>query len=150
MAGGAAGACATHTNTATIDQPVGVDPTASVSVQACTPAVVPPVVVVPPEVLPEQAFGKAVGSVKASCQGTVRTKLSNRSGETVTYKLRVGKKVHKITVKSLSQKKYTTTGQALAKVTLKLGGKTLDQVRIPSLCQAPEVLPDTGLRATSS
>jgi hypothetical protein len=150
VAGGAAGACATHTNIATIDQPVGVDPTASASVQACTPAVVPPVVVVPVvEVLPEQAFGKAVGSVKASCQGTVRTKLSNRSGETVTYKLRVGKKVHKIVVKSLSQKKFTTTGKALAKVTLKLGARTLDKVQIPNRCAPPEVLPDTGLRATS-
>ena len=154
VAGGAAGACATHTNIATIDQPVGTDPSASATVQACTPAlppvVVPPVVVPPtevPEVLPEQAFGKAVGSVKASCQGTVKAKLANRSGETVTYKLRVGSKVHKITVKSQSQKKFVTKGQALAKVTLKVGSAKLDQLRIPSLCQAPEVLPDTGLRA---
>jgi len=162
VAGGAAGACATHTNIATIDQPVGTDPSASATVQACTPVVppvvvppvvVPPVVVPPtevPEVLPEQAFGKAVGSIKASCQGTVRAKLANRSGASVVYKLRVGSKVHRITVKSQSQKKFVTTGRALATVTLKVGSTRLDKLRIPALCEAPEVLPDTGLRATSN
>ncbi|WP_439937470.1 SpaA isopeptide-forming pilin-related protein [Nocardia sp. N13] len=141
LKGGAAGSCQSWTNTATIDLPVGTDPTASAVVLACTPA---------PEVLPVQSFGKAVGSVKASCQGTVRAKLSNRSGETVTYKLRVGKKVHKIAVKSLAKKKYVTRGKALAKVTLKVGSTRLDKLRIPALCEAPEVLPDTGLRGTSS
>ena len=106
VAGGAAGSCRSHTNTATVDQPVGTDPTATAVVLACTPATPPP-----PEVAPEQAFGKAGGSVKASCQGTVRSKLNNRSGVEVTYKLRVGKKVHKIVVKSLSQKRYTTEGR---------------------------------------
>jgi hypothetical protein len=117
------------------------------------PVVVPPVVtppVVAPEVLPEQAFGKAVGSVKASCQGTVRAKLANRSGEKVVYKLRVGAKVHKIAVKSQSKKKFLTEGQPRAKVTLKVGSTRLDKLRIPALCAAPEVLPDTGLRGTSS
>ena len=116
------------------------------------PVVTPPVVtppVVAPEVLPEQAFGKAVGSVKATCQGTVRAKLANRSGEKVVYKLRVGKKVHKIAVKSLAKKKFVTKGKARAKVTLKVGSTRLDKLRIPALCAAPEVLPDTGLRATS-
>ena len=55
VAGGAAGACASHTNTATIDLAVGTDPTASATVQACTtgdpppppPPVVPPVVTPP-------------------------------------------------------------------------------------------------------
>lgn len=159
VAGGAAGACASHTNVATIDQPAGTDPSASATVQACTPpappvvvppVVMPPVVVPPAEVLPEQAFGKAVGAVKASCQGTVRARLSNRSGETVVYKLRVGKKVHKITVKSFGEKKYVTHGRARARVTLKVGATRLDRVRIPALCQAPEVLPDTGLRATTN
>ena len=91
-----------------------------------------------------------MGSVKASCQGTVRARLSNRSGETVTYKLRVGSKVHRITVKSSVQKKFVTQGKARAQVTLKMGSATLDQLRIPARCQAPEVLPDTGLRATAS
>ncbi len=144
VAGGAAGACASHTNIATIDQPVGTDPSDSATVQACTPVVLPP-----PEVLPEQAFGKAVGAVQTSCQGTVRARLSNRSGETVVYRLRVGSKVHRITVKSFDQKKFVTHGRALAKVTLKVGQTRLDRVRIPALCQAPEVLPDTGLRATT-
>ena len=145
VAGGAAGACQSHTNTATIDQPVGTDPTATAVVLACTPAAPPP-----PEVAPEQSFGKAVGSVKASCQGTVRAKLANRSGETVTYKLRVGQKVHRIAVKSQTSKKFVTKGEARARVTLKVGSTRLDKLRIPALCEAPEVLPDTGLRGTSN
>lgn len=152
VAGGAAGACASHTNIATIDQPAGTDPSDSMTVQACAPVVQPvvsPVVVPPAEVLPEQAFGKAVGAVQASCQGTVRARLSNRSGEAVVYRLRVGSKVHRITVKSFDQTKFVTHGRALAKVTLKVGDATLDRVRIPAPCQAPEVLPDTGLRATT-
>jgi len=141
VAGGAAGACQSHTNTATIDQPVGADPTATAVVLACTPAA---------EVLPEQSFGKAVGSVKASCQGTVRARLANRTGETVTYKLRVGEKVHRIAVKSQTSKKFVTKGKARARVTLKVGSTRLDKLRIPALCEAPEVLPDTGLRGTSN
>ena len=139
LAGGAAGACQSWTNTATIDQPVGPDPTASAVVLVCTPVV---------EVLPEQAFGKAVGSVKASCQGTVRAKLRNRSGERVVYKLRVGKKMHKVAVKAQAKRKFVTTGKARAKVTLKVGSTRLDKLRIPARCQAPEVLPETGMRAT--
>ena len=107
VAGGAAGACASHTNTATIDQPVGTDPSASVTVEGLyaglypprrlrrrslrrwslrrwslrrwsprpwsprpwspRPVVTPPVVT--PEVLPEQGFGKAVGSVRSELPG---------------------------------------------------------------------------------
>jgi large repetitive protein len=140
LAGGAPGACQGWTNTATIDLPVGTDPTASAAVLVCTSDV---------EVLPEQAFGKAVGSVRASCQGTVRARLANRSGETVVYTLRVGKKVHEIAVKSSAKKKFVTRGKPHAKVTLKVGSTRLDKLRIPALCPAPEVLPDTGLRATS-
>ena len=62
----------------------------------------------------------------------------------------MGTKVHRITVKSLAQKRFVTDGRARARVTLKMGSATLDQLRIPALCQAPEVLPDTGLRATTS
>ena len=107
-------------------------------VLVCTPVV---------EVLPEQAFGKAVGSVKATCQGTVRAKLRNRSGERVVYKLRVGKKMHKVAVKAQAKRKFVTTGKARAKVTLKVGSTRLDKLRIPARCQAPEVLPETGMRA---
>ena len=150
LAGGAPGACRSWTNTATVDQPVGTDPTASAAVLVCTPATPPPPVVVPPpEVLPEQAFGKAVGSVRASCQGTVRAKLHNRSGEKVVYTLRVGTKVHRISVKSQTSRKFVTHGRPKARVTLKVGSTRLDKLRIPALCAAPEVLPDTGLRATS-
>jgi large repetitive protein len=139
VAGGAPGACAPYTNTATIDQPTGTDPTASAAVLACTA-----------EVLPVQAFGRAVGSVKASCHGTVRARLSNRSAETVVYKLRVGTKVHRIAVRSLAQKRFVTKGRALATVTLKAGSTRLDRTRVPQRCEAPEVLPDAGLRATSA
>jgi hypothetical protein len=114
------------------------------------PVPAPPVPAPPapaPQVLPVQSFGKAVGSVRASCQGTVRAKLSNRSGETVTYKLRVGSKVHRIAVKSQAKKKFFTHGDARARVTLKVGSTKLDKLRIPALCEAPEVLPDTGVRA---
>ncbi|NPC41476.1 hypothetical protein [Nocardioides sp. zg-1230] len=114
-----------------------------------TPPVTPPVVA-PPEVLPEQAFGKAVGKVKVTCQGTVRARLANRSGERVVYTLRVGSKVHRIAVKAQDARKFVTRGPARAKVVLKVGSTRLDQVRIPGLCAAPEVLPDTGVRATSS
>ena len=158
LAGGAPGACRSWTNTATVDQPVGTDPTASAAVLVCTPATPPPPVVVPPpvvppvvppEVLPEQAFGKAVGSVRASCQGTVRARLANRTGEKVVYTLRVGTKVHRIAVTSQTARKFVTHGRPRAKVTLKVGSTRLDKLRIPALCAAPEVLPDTGLRATS-
>ena len=63
------GDCTPYVNTATIDQPIGADPSASAAVQACTP-----------EVLPAQAFGQATGSVTAGCQGTVRARVSNRTG----------------------------------------------------------------------
>ena len=111
------------------------------------PPVVPPVV--PPEVLPEQEFGKAVGSVRASCQGTVRARLANRTGEKVVYTLRVGTKVHRIAVTSQTARKFVTHGRPRAKVTLKVGSTRLDKPRIPALCVAPEVLPDTGLGAAS-
>lgn len=140
LAGGAAGACRSWTNTATVDRPVGTDPTASATVLACTPAA---------EVLPEQAFGKAVGAVRASCQGTVRARLSNRTGETVVYRLAVGRKVHRITVRSQTRRTFVTTGRARARVTLEVGSARLDTLRVPARCQVPEVLPDTGLRATS-
>ena len=141
LAGGPAGACQSWTNTAKVDQPVGTDPTATAVVLVCTPAV---------EVLPEQAFGKAVGSVRATCQGTVRARLANRSGEQVTYTLRVGTRVHRITVRAQADKRFVTRGKALARVTLKVGATRLDRLRIPARCEVPEVLPDTGLRATSS
>ena len=137
LVGSAPGLCTTYTDTATLDQPSGTDPSASATVRACTP-----------EVLPAQAFGRAAGSVTASCRGTVRTRLSNRTSEPVTYRLRVGDVVRRITVRSLSQKKLRTQGPALATVTLKVGPTRLDRIRIPQRCQPPVVLPDTGLRPT--
>ena len=141
IAAGAAGTCASYVNTARqTENDTGQSTTSQETVTVCA---------APAEVLPEQSFGKAIGSVSATCQGTVRSRLNNRTGDSVTYKLRVGTKVHKIVVKSLSKKRFTTSGPARARVTLKLGGRRLDRVRIPQRCVAPEVLPDTGLRATS-
>lgn len=139
LLGGAPGACAAYVNTASVDQAGASDPSASTTVQSCTP-----------EVLPAQAFGQAVGGVHASCTGTVRTRMSNRTAGPVAYTLRVGTQVHRIVVKSLRQKKFVTRGPARARVTLKVGSTMLDRIRIPQRCEAPEVLPDTGLRAGSS
>jgi hypothetical protein len=111
---------------------------------------VTPPVAPAPEVLPEQASGKAVGKVRVSCQGTVRARLANRSGDRVVYTLRVGTKVHRIAVRSGSGRRFVTHGSARAVVVLKVGSTRLDRVRIPARCNAPEVLPDTGVRATSS
>lgn len=139
LRGGAPGACTPYVNTATLDQPVGADPSASATVQACTP-----------EVLPAQAFGRAAGSVHAGCRGTVRTRLSNLTAAPVTYRLRVGTQVHRIVVRSSGRKLFVTTGRARAKVTLKVGGILLDRIRVPQRCAPPEILPDTGLRSTGS
>ena len=139
VSGVAPGLCLPFTNTATVDQPSGTDPSASTTVRACAP-----------EVLPAQAFGRAVGSVHATCRGTVRTRLSNRTSSAVVFRLRVGTKVHLLRVRSMKQKKFVTTGRAHAMVTLKVGSTRLDRIRIPQRCEAPVVLPDTGLRASSS
>lgn len=136
--GGVPGACAPHTNTAIVDQPTGTDPSASATVTVCSP-----------EVLPSQAFGQATGSVRATCRGTVRMRVSNRTARTVTYRLRVGRTMHKVVVKSLGHKRLVTQGRALARVTLKVGSTRLDRIRIPQRCGAPVVLPDTGLRVVS-
>lgn len=133
------GACTSHTNTATLDQASGTDPSASATVRACAP-----------EVLPAQAYGAATGSVAATCRGTVRMRVSNRTADTVTYRLRVGDRVHRMRVPSMSHKRFVTSGRAMAKVTLKAGRTRLDRTRIPQRCEAPTALPDTGLRAFGS
>lgn len=43
-----------------------------------------------------------------------------------------------------------TFDNALARVTLKVDGKTPDRTRIPQRCEALEALPATGLRAVSA
>ena len=131
--------CADHTNTATVDLPVGTDVSDTATVRVCTPAV-----------SPEQANGPARGSVTATCQGTVRAKMVNRTGERVTYTLRVGKKVHRIAVRAGAKRKFTTTGAPRAKVVLRAQGKVLDRIRVPKLCAPPEVLPETGLRTATA
>ncbi|RYC07304.1 hypothetical protein [Nocardioides zhouii] len=130
------GVCADHVNLAR----ESADATSDTETVTVCPA---------PEVLGEQSFGKAVGRIRVTCQGTVRAHLVNRSGRTVVYRLRVGTKVHKVAVKSLARKQVVTHGRPRAQVTLRADGARLDRLRIPQRCQAPGVLPDTGLRGTT-
>ena len=101
-----------------------------------------------PEVLGEQSFGKAVGRVRTSCQGTVRAHLVNRSGRAVFYYLRVGTTMHRYVVRSLSSKTVVAQGSPRAVVVLKAGSRRLERAQVPQRCHAPGVLPDAGLRST--
>jgi hypothetical protein len=104
------------------------------------------VTVCPAEVLEEQAFGKAVGRVRATCQGTVRAHLVNRTGRTVVYRLRVGTRVQRFWVRPQYAKTVGTQGDPRAAVTLRAGSTQVGRTQVPQRCQAPVVLPDTGLR----
>ena len=129
------GPCADHTNVARESADATTD---SEVVTVCEE----------PEVLGEQSFGRAVGRVRASCQGTVRAHLVNRSGRAVFYYLRVGTKMHRFAVRSLGRKTVVAQGSPRAAVVLKAGSRQLERTQVPQRCQAPGVLPDTGLRVT--
>jgi hypothetical protein len=101
-----------------------------------------------PEVLGEQSFGKAVGRVRVTCQGTVRAHLLNRSGRAVFYYLRVGTRMHRYVVRSLDTKTVVVQGGPRSAVVLKAGSRQLERTQVPQRCQTPGVLPDTGLRVT--
>jgi hypothetical protein len=133
VAGGAPGACASHTSTTSIDLVSGAA-SASTTVRACTP-----------EVLPAQAFGSPVGSVRARCRGRVRATMANRSGEAAVYVLRIGAQVHRIAVGPLATRSFVTRGRASQKVTLKVDGRRLDRIRVPQRCAASVSLDDLGL-----
>lgn len=130
LAGGAPSACATYANSATVDLASGADPVVTTAVRSCTPGV-----------LPAQAFGSPAGSVRARCRGKVRAQLTNRSGGTVVYQLRVGARVHHVAVPSLGSKRFVTRGRAFAPVTLKAGSVRLDRTRVPQRCTAPVTVP---------
>ena len=49
-----------------------------------------------------------------------------------------------------TSKRFATQGNALARVALKVDGKTPDRIRIPQRCEELEALPATGLRAVSA
>ena len=102
-----------------------------------------------PEVLGEQAFGKAVGRVRTTCLGTVRAHLVNRSARTVVYRLRVGARTHRFWVRAQFAKSVAARGNPRAVVTLRAGSARLGRTQVPQRCQAPGVLPATGLRTTS-
>ena len=129
------GPCADHSNVAHESADATTD---SETVTVCEEA----------EVLGEQSFGKAVGRVRTTCQGTVRARLVNRSGRAVFYYLRVGTKMHRHVVRSLGRKTVVARGGPRAAVVLKAGSRQLERTRLPRRCQAPGVLPDTGLRGT--
>lgn len=133
LAGGAPGACASHTTTTSIDLASGAA-SASTTVRACTP-----------EVLPAQAFGSPVGSVRARCRGRVRARMANRSGEVAVYVLRIGAKVHRVAVGPLASRSFVTRARANQKVTLEVDGRRLDRIRVPQRCAASVSLDDLGL-----
>ena len=98
------------------------------------------------EVLPEQASGKAVGTLRVSCQGTVRVTMRNRSSERVAYTVKIAKRSHKIAVASGKTRKWVTSAAPRERAQLWLGDKLLASKRLPKACVAPDVLPDTGQR----
>ena len=131
-----AGPCADHTNVAGESADATTD---SETVKVCEE----------PEVLGEQSFGKAVGRVRTTCQGTVRAHLDNRSGRAVFYYLRVGTKMHRFVVKSLGRK-TSPSGAVLAPSSCsRPASRQIERTQLPQRCQAPGVLPDTGLRSSS-
>ncbi|WP_165820969.1 prealbumin-like fold domain-containing protein [Nocardioides gansuensis] len=152
VAGGARGACLDHTNTAIVDMTGAGDPSDSVTVTACTPPL-PPVVTAPPpplvEVIAEQESGKAVGSLAATCQGTVRARLRNSRSSVAVYQVRIGTKKYAVRVKPESRKLWEGHGKPQVRVSLRESGKVLDRLRMPRACELPEVLPDTGKRPDS-
>jgi hypothetical protein len=101
-----------------------------------------------PEVLGEESFGRAVGRVRTTCQGTVRAHLANHSGRAVFYYLRVGTTMHRYVVRSLGRRTVVAQGRARAVVVLKAGSRQLERTQLPQRCQAPGVLPEAGLRVT--
>jgi hypothetical protein len=100
------------------------------------------------EVLGEESFGKAVGRVRVTCQGTVRAHLVNHSGRAVFYYLRIGTRMHRYVVRSLVTKTVVAQGGPRSAVVLKAGSRPLERTRVPQRCQTPVVLPGTGLRVT--
>ena len=122
---------------------------------SCTPPVAPappaapapPVSPAPPadtDVLGE-ASGKALGTLRVTCQGTVRVTLRNRSSERATYTVKIANRKHAIRVGAEKDRRWATTAQARQRVQLWQGGKLLASKRLPRACVAPEVLPDTGV-----
>lgn len=98
-----------------------------------------------PEVLGVQA-GRATGKLSTSCQGTVRATLKNASSSTVTYKIKVGKKVFTTKVKADKTKAWSTKAKNLQTAKLMIGNRVLAKAKVPKACLVPEVLPETGKR----
>ena len=56
--------------------------------------------------------------------------------------------MHRHVVKSLGRKTVVARGGARAVVVLKAGSRQLERTQLPRRCQAPDTLPDTGIRPT--
>lgn len=111
-----------------------------------TPVVTPTPTPTPtPEVLGVQA-GRATGKLYTSCQGTVRATMKNASSSTVTYKIKVGKKVFTTKVKADKTKAWSTKAKNLQTAKLMIGNRVLAKAKVPKACLVPEVLPETGKR----
>ena len=78
----------------------------------------------------------------------MRAVLRNETGGSVTYKLTVGKRTTKYTVRSQKVRRVQTHGPVGARVVLKYGPKVIARTVVPERCRVPEVLPSTGLRLT--
>ena len=99
----------------------------------------------PIEVLPNAA-GKAVGTLRVSCQGTVRVTMRNRSDERAVYTVRIAQRKHTVRVAAGRSRTWVTSAAPRQRAQLLLGGKVLASKRLPRACAAPEVLPETGQR----
>lgn len=121
----------------------------SFTVDCVAPASTPPASTPTPsdtEVLEETASGKAVGSLRVSCQGTVRVTMRNRSSERVAYTVKIAKRKHRLSVAAGKTRRWATSAAPRQRAQLWMAGDLLASKRLPRACAAPDVLPDTGQR----
>jgi hypothetical protein len=99
-----------------------------------------------PEVLGDSASGKVLGSLRVSCQGTVRVTMRNRSSQRAHYTVRIAKRKHHMSVRSGKTRTWVTSAKPRQRAQLWHDGRLLASKRLPRACVAPVVLPDTGQR----
>jgi hypothetical protein len=86
------------------------------------------------ERLLERAKGKVIGSLAITCRGRVRARMANRTDSRVVVTLRVGKRAHRVVVRSGVRRKYVTKGRTQARVVLRTRREVLDRARVPQRC----------------
>jgi hypothetical protein len=141
----------THTVTVTVDGTTLVQESSTVECQTQTQTQTPtptPTPTTETEVL-GQTSGRATGRLQTSCQRTVRVTMKNGSASSVVYKIRVGDSISKKTVAAGKKRVWTTTARNRSVVKLTLGSQLLAKQRVPKACPRPEVLPETGKRASA-